>query len=227
MVTAAPYAWMAKRRERYGDVFSSHFPFFGRMVYVADPALVKQVFTGDPASSTPARRTRRSLERALGDELAADARRGPAHAPAQAAAAALPRRGGAPLRRADAEATAREVERWPVGEPFALRPHMQAITLEVILRAVFGVRDGERMDLLPRAHPAARRTCRACSTGCRSCAATSGRFTPAARFRKALARGRRADLRGDRRAPRERDERRARRRAVAAARRPPRGRQRR
>ena len=37
MVTAAPYAWMAKRRERYGDVFSSHFPFFGRVVYVADP----------------------------------------------------------------------------------------------------------------------------------------------------------------------------------------------
>ena len=34
--------------QRYGDVFSSHFPFFGRVVYVADPALVKQVFTGDP-----------------------------------------------------------------------------------------------------------------------------------------------------------------------------------
>ena len=48
VVTAAPYAWMAKRRERYGDVFSSHFPFFGRVVYVADPALVKEVFTGDP-----------------------------------------------------------------------------------------------------------------------------------------------------------------------------------
>ena len=40
MVTAAPYSWMARRRERYGDVFSSHFPFFGRVVYVANPALV-------------------------------------------------------------------------------------------------------------------------------------------------------------------------------------------
>ena len=26
----------------------SRFPIFGRVVYVADPALVKQVFTGDP-----------------------------------------------------------------------------------------------------------------------------------------------------------------------------------
>jgi cytochrome P450 family 135 len=42
---------------------------------------------------------------------------------------------------------AAKIETWPVGEPFALRPRMQAITLDVILRAVFGVRDGERMDL--------------------------------------------------------------------------------
>ena len=48
LVTAGPYSWMQKRRERYGDVFSSHFPFFGRVVYVADPALVKEVFAGDP-----------------------------------------------------------------------------------------------------------------------------------------------------------------------------------
>jgi cytochrome P450 family 135 len=39
------------------------------------------------------------------------------------------------------EVVAREVERWPTNEPFALHPRMQAITLEVILRAVFGVTD--------------------------------------------------------------------------------------
>ena len=36
------------------------------------------------------------------------------------------------------------METWPVGEPFALRPHTQRITLAVILRAVFGIRDDER-----------------------------------------------------------------------------------
>jgi cytochrome P450 len=36
------------------------------------------------------------------------------------------------------EATDREIDRWPVGEPFALLPSMQSLTLRVILRAVFG-----------------------------------------------------------------------------------------
>jgi cytochrome P450 len=53
-----------------------------------------------------------------------------------------------------AEITTREVERWPAHETFELRPRMQAITLEVILRAVFGVREEERLtrfrDVLPR-----------------------------------------------------------------------------
>ena len=33
----------------------------------------------------------------------------------------------------------REVDRWPVGESFALAPRMQAVTLEVIMRGVFGI----------------------------------------------------------------------------------------
>jgi len=33
----------------------------------------------------------------------------------------------------------REIDSWPVGEPFALAPRMQAITLDVIMAAVFGV----------------------------------------------------------------------------------------
>jgi cytochrome P450 len=47
-LTAEPYAWMTRRREQYGDIFSSSFPFFGRIIYVTGPELVKQVFTGSP-----------------------------------------------------------------------------------------------------------------------------------------------------------------------------------
>jgi cytochrome P450 len=43
---------------------------------------------------------------------------------------------------------AREIERWPVGEPLAAWPTMQAITLEVIIRTVFGVRDSHRIERL-------------------------------------------------------------------------------
>jgi cytochrome P450 len=43
------------------------------------------------------------------------------------------------------EVTTREMESWPVGEQFALRPHTQRITLAVIMRAVFGVHDEDRL----------------------------------------------------------------------------------
>jgi cytochrome P450 len=37
------------------------------------------------------------------------------------------------------EATEREIDRWPLGNPFALAPRMQAITLDVIMAGIFGI----------------------------------------------------------------------------------------
>jgi cytochrome P450 family 135 len=44
--------------------------------------------------------------------------------------------------------TQAEVARWPVGKPFALRPSMQSITLDVIMKVVFGVDESARQDEL-------------------------------------------------------------------------------
>jgi cytochrome P450 family 135 len=41
-----------------------------------------------------------------------------------------------------------EIARWPVGEPFALWPRMQAISNEVVMRATFGSTEGEHMERL-------------------------------------------------------------------------------
>ncbi len=38
-----------------------------------------------------------------------------------------------------AAAAEREIDRWPVGHPFPLAPHMQAITLDVIMAGIFGI----------------------------------------------------------------------------------------
>jgi cytochrome P450 len=46
--------------------------------------------------------------------------------------------------------TRREMETWPVGEEFELRRHTQRITLAVILRAVFGISDRQRIDRATR-----------------------------------------------------------------------------
>jgi cytochrome P450 len=40
-----------------------------------------------------------------------------------------------------AEVAAAEIESWPAGQPYAVRPAMQRITLEVIMRTVFGTRN--------------------------------------------------------------------------------------
>ena len=40
------------------------------------------------------------------------------------------------------DAAEREIDRWPIGEPFALAPRMQAITLDVIMAGIFGI-DGK------------------------------------------------------------------------------------
>jgi cytochrome P450 len=36
-------------------------------------------------------------------------------------------------------ASEREIDRWPIGQPFALAPRMQAITLDVIMAGIFGI----------------------------------------------------------------------------------------
>jgi cytochrome P450 len=43
---------------------------------------------------------------------------------------------------------AAEIERWPSGEPYRLRPRMQAISLEIVLRALFGLEHGARLERL-------------------------------------------------------------------------------
>jgi cytochrome P450 len=46
------------------------------------------------------------------------------------------------------EVAREEIARWPVGEPFALWPRMQAISMEVVMRTVFGTTESEQMEHL-------------------------------------------------------------------------------
>ena len=185
-VTAQPYGFMAARWRRYGDVFRSHFPIFGRVVYVADPADIKRVFAGDAATFHAGEANAMALGDALGEHslLTLDEGR---HMSQRKLL--LPAFHGESVRRyaeVMAEETAREVDRWPVGREFALRPRMQAITLEVILRAVFGVRDDERMNLLRERIPRLAETTSVLNW-LPIMERDLGGLSPSARFRRALA----------------------------------------
>ena len=132
---------------RYGDVFSLKFPSFGHMVYVADPEVVKQVFSGDPRRFHAGEANASVLEPAVGpssvltlDEDEHMRQRKLLLPPFHGEAV---RRYGDVIR----EITDSQIETWHVGQPFSLRDHTQRITLDVILRAVFGVRDAARFAL--------------------------------------------------------------------------------
>jgi cytochrome P450 len=143
--TRDPVGFLERQWHRYGDAFSINFPGFGRMAYFVAPETVKQIFTSDPGSIHAGEANGRVLEPALGkfslltlDEDDHMRQR----------KLLLPAFHGERVRRYAeliADIAKREVERWPLGSPFPLRPRMQSITLDVILRAVFGVRGDERL----------------------------------------------------------------------------------
>jgi cytochrome P450 len=140
-----PLGFLSDQQRRYGDIFAIRFPYFGRIVYVAEPGLVKALFTGDPAVFHAGEANASVLEPALGPNSVLTLDDGP-HL--RQRKLLLPPFHGERVERYGeliVEITRREMESWPVGEPFALRPHTQRITLAVIMRAVFGVHDEGRL----------------------------------------------------------------------------------
>ena len=127
-------------QSRAGSARSSpcEIAYEGTWVIVSDPELVKQVFTGDP-KVFHAGEGNEILRPLLGEQLAAVARRRPHMSQRKLL---LPPFHGERMQGYEEtmpEIAAREIESWPTGVPYQLRPRMQAMTLEIILETVFGV----------------------------------------------------------------------------------------
>jgi cytochrome P450 len=140
-----PLGFLANHQRSHGDIFTIRFPFFGRVVYVARPDLVKEVFTGSPSVFHAGEANATVLEPALGPNSVLTLDDEPHMRQRKLL---LPPFHGERIQRYGeliVAMTRQEMESWPVGEPFALRPHTQRITLAVIMRAVFGVHDEERL----------------------------------------------------------------------------------
>jgi cytochrome P450 len=140
-----PLNFLIKLQRRHGDIFTVRFPYFGRLVYVTRPDLVKQVFTGSPAQMHAGEANATVLEPALGPNSVLTLDDAPHMSQRKLL---LPPFHGERIEaygRLMREVTLQEMKSWPVGETFALRPHTQRITLAVIMRAVFGVHDEQRL----------------------------------------------------------------------------------
>jgi cytochrome P450 len=135
-----PTRFLEACHERCGDYFTLRPARDRVLVVTVDPQAVRQVFTGDP-DLLHAGEANIVLEPMLGSRsvLLLD---GPAHL--RQRRLMLPPFHGERMRRyADTmtEVAERHIAAWPRGRRFGVLPSMQAITLEVIMRAVFGVVD--------------------------------------------------------------------------------------
>ena len=151
---ANPVSFLERSRNRYGDVFEVHLPGMGRFVYIADPALVKQVFAADRDIGLAGEARKPFMEPMLGTQslLTTDGEQWER----QRKLIGPPFHGELieNYREQIHDIAVAEIERWPAGETIAMRPRMQKITLEVILRLVFGIEDADRLrrlsELLPK-----------------------------------------------------------------------------
>jgi cytochrome P450 len=132
-----PLPFLERCQKHFGDTFTIHVKHAGTWVILADPEDVKKVFTADHA--------------VLGVGLA-NSILGPLLGPrsvmlleepehVRRRKLMLPPFHGERMKGYSemmADIARREVSTWPIGEPFALWPRMQEVTLEAIMRVTFG-----------------------------------------------------------------------------------------
>jgi len=134
-----PLPMLDECHREHGDLITLRVPFDGAIIVVASPELIREVLTAD------------------GDVLRAGAGNATVVGPLLGKHSLLTLDGAEHLRQRRLllpafhgermhafatvmrEITEASLEAWPVGAPFSLHPMMQSITLDVILRTVFGV----------------------------------------------------------------------------------------
>jgi cytochrome P450 family 135 len=139
-------------RKRYGPVFRSNDAIAGQVFHVADRGLIEQMFKWKPAEYNVGE-PRQIMEPVTGPSsiLLLDAEPHmrmrklmlpPFHGEAIAHYAGLIE-----------QITNREIDKWRAGDAIRTRTVAQTITMEVIIRTVFGITDPERVARLKRLLP--------------------------------------------------------------------------
>jgi cytochrome P450 len=136
-------------RRRYGNAVTFSTLFDSKFVMLFDPALVKELFQGS-GDQLHAGEANALLGPVLGERsvLLLDGAEHLRHRRLM-----LPPFHGRRMQTYSdtmRATTDLEIDSWPVGEPFALLPSMQSLTLRVIVRTVFGYESGPEEEELRR-----------------------------------------------------------------------------
>jgi cytochrome P450 len=140
-----PLAFLERCRARYGKRFTVRFPLTPPFVMISEPDQIKEIYTAPPDVLHPGDGAK-VLQPIVGSSsvILLD---GNAHI--EQRKLMLPAFHGERIERLTGlveSVAAREIESWKGS--VELQPRLQALTLEIILRAVFGLEPGERLDLL-------------------------------------------------------------------------------
>lgn len=138
---------LERLRDRYGKRITVQLPFQPPFVILSDPDEIKELFTAPPDVIHPGEGAR-ILEPTVGANSVILLDEGP-HL--EQRKLMLPAFHGEKMKRLGGvmtELAEREIAAWPAGRPVQLHPKLQRLTLEIILRAVFGVDQGPRFEEL-------------------------------------------------------------------------------
>jgi cytochrome P450 len=127
-----------RARRELGEVFGMSGVIPGGHVVTSHPDHVRSLFTAKP-DQAPSLTGESPLRPVVGANSTLTAT-GPRHM--RQRKLLLPSFHGEAIERYTemiAEVTEREIDRWPLGQPFALAPRMQSITLDVIMGGIFGI----------------------------------------------------------------------------------------
>lgn len=145
-IVANPIHAMETFRRKYGPVFTVRYAGFPPEVYVTTAELAEQVYKAGQAGAARGD----FLAPMVGDHSLLTLDGDPWRQHRRLLTPPLRARTVAGYQDEIAAIAAEKIATWPLGEPFALRDRMQEITLEVILRLVFGSHDARLRVLIPR-----------------------------------------------------------------------------
>jgi cytochrome P450 len=142
-----PTAFLERSRRRYGSRFTVRLIGQPPMVMISDPQEIKELFQASPEVLHPGEGAR-ILEPLVGRHSVILLDEGP-HL--EQRKLMLPAFHGERMQRLSGlmtELAEHEVESWPREQVVVLHPRLQRLTLEIILRAVFGLERGSQLDAL-------------------------------------------------------------------------------
>jgi cytochrome P450 len=140
-----PAGSLERLRQKYGQRITVKLPFQPPFVILSDPEEIRQLFTAAPEVLHPGEGAR-VLEPLIGRNSVILLDEGPHLEQRKLLLPAFHGEKMAALTGLMEEITDRELDSWPAGLAVALHPHLQQLTLEIILRAVFGLEQGQRLD---------------------------------------------------------------------------------